>query len=420
VPQTLGQHSRLTIAGAEWFHLPATQTIFSALNRDGQEVRAVGGAVRNALLGVAVADIDFATTATPGEVETMARAAGLRVVPTGIGHGTMTVIAGGEPFEITTLREDVTAYGRHADVRFGRDWTADARRRDFTMNALYASADGTVHDPLGGYADLCARRVRFIGDARQRIREDYLRIMRFFRFHAEYGHGPHDAEGLHAAITERGGLALLSAERVRAELLRLLGARGAGCAIETMSGSGLLLPVLKGVPRLAVFHRLCGLEAAIGLGADPLLRLAALSLFVAEDAERLAERLRLSKAERRRLCESLPPFDQPVSGEAARTEIYSSGNAAVRDRALLGWAQSRARADDPAWRALYDEAAGWTAPRFPVTGADLLALGMPKGPALGALLKRLESAWAASGFALTHPQLMDVAQQFRKPGPDHR
>lgn len=420
-----------TIAKAAWFKKKSVRAVFAALNQCGEETRAVGGAVRNGLLGRPVADIDFATTAPPAQVETMARAAGLRVVPTGIEHGTVTVIVEGEPFEVTTLREDVETYGRHATVRFGRDWAADARRRDFTMNALYVSADGTVHDPLGGYADLAARRVRFIGDARQRIREDYLRILRFFRFHAEYGQGAHDTEGLHAAILEREGLAVLSAERVRAELLRLLTARAAVAGIETMFESGLLVPILGGVPRLMGFQRLCALEAELaanppagaeGAGEatpDALLRLAALALFAEEDAARLTQRLRLSNAERRRLLAALPPLSRPPARAETREAVYHSDNASVRSRLLLGWAHSGAPSGDPGWRAAYGEAWGWVAPRFPVTGADLLALGQPKGPRLGAILKRLEAGWTNSGFELTHAELLSAARKLVKAGPDH-
>jgi poly(A) polymerase len=412
-------HPPLSVAGADWFNRPSTRAVFRALNRRGQEARAVGGAVRNALMGRAAGDVDFATTATPAEVEAMARSAGLRVVPTGIDHGTVTVIAAGEPFEITTLREDVKTFGRHAEVRFGRDWEADAHRRDFTMNALYASADGNVHDPLGGYGDLRAGRVRFIGEARQRIREDYLRILRFFRFHAEYGTGDHDAGGLHAAILERDGLALLSAERVRAELLRILDARQTVHAIMTMFESGLLVPLLGSAPRVAVFERYCALEAALGLPRDGLMRLAALALFVTEDACRLAQRLRLSNTERRRMCAALtamPALAQPAD---VRLAIYRSDNASARDAVLLSWTHAHAAFDDASWRAAYNEACTWAAPHFPVNGSDLMTLGFAKGPALGAALRRLETIWLNSSFQLNREQLLDQAQQSTRTGQDH-
>ena len=215
-----------------------TQAVLAALRRAGHEGRIVGGAVRNALMGKPVADIDIATPATPEQVMRAATAAGLHVIPTGLQHGTVTVVANHVPHEVTTLRRDVATDGRHATVAFTQDWAADAARRDFTINALYCDADGTVHDPLGGYPDLVARRVRFIGSADQRIAEDYLRILRFFRFHAEYASGPLDAGGLAACVRGRDGLARLSAERIRAEMLKLILAPGALAALEAWRRTG--------------------------------------------------------------------------------------------------------------------------------------------------------------------------------------
>ncbi len=230
---------------AEWLRRPATVAVFAALTAKGAEARAVGGAVRNTLMGTPVKDVDIATTALPADVMRLAAEAGLHSVPTGFEHGTVTVVAQHVPYEVTTLRRDIETFGRHARVTFTTDWAEDARRRDFTMNALYCSADGVVHDPLGGYDDLSARRVRFIGDARARIREDYLRTLRFFRFLAQYGNGAApDPEGLAAAIAEKAGLAGLSGERIRAELLLLLAAPGAVEAVRAMREATLLEPVL--------------------------------------------------------------------------------------------------------------------------------------------------------------------------------
>src|SRR6185312_6892628 len=209
-----------SLAGADWLARRETQAVFAALAAKGFAARAVGGAVRNALLGCPVVDVDIATPARPEQVIAAAQAAGLAAVPTGLAHGTVTVIAAHVAHEVTTLREDVEAHGRHATVAFTDDWAADARRRDFTINALYCSAGGEVFDPLSGYADLMARRVRFIGDAGERIREDYLRILRFFRFTAAYGEGPPDRPALDACVRERAGLAVLSGERMREEMLR--------------------------------------------------------------------------------------------------------------------------------------------------------------------------------------------------------
>src|SRR5262245_52645555 len=273
----------------------------TALNADGEEARVVGGAVRNALMGEPLGDIDLATTAVPDEVMRRASAAGFKPVPTGIEHGTVTVVIDSRPFEVTTLREDVETFGRHASVRFGRDWRKDAERRDFTMNALSASTDGAVHDYVGGLDDLRMRRVRFIGEPAARIAEDYLRILRFFRFHAAYGHGAPDRAGVKACIEGRAGLAQLSRERVRMEMLKLLLARYASGALTTMSDAGLLLQVLGGVADLAAFERMTKIEAALRLSPDPVRRLGALAARIHEDAERLQQRLRLSNAEFERL-----------------------------------------------------------------------------------------------------------------------
>ena len=231
---------------APWLREGPLARLLTVLDRDGEEARVVGGAVRNVLLDLPPGDIDVATTAVPDEVIRRAEAAHFKPVPTGIAHGTVTVVAEGRPFEVTTLREDVETFGRHATVRFGRDWKRDAERRDFTMNAFSLSADGTVHDYVGGLPDLKARRVRFIGDAATRIAEDYLRILRFFRFHAGYGEGAPDAAGLHAAIAARAGLDQLSRERVRMEIVKLLVAPRAAAALAVMSEAGLLGSVLGG------------------------------------------------------------------------------------------------------------------------------------------------------------------------------
>ncbi len=241
-------HTLPSLAEADWLKWPGVVQIFSALGARGHEVRAVGGAVRDVLLGRSVQDVDFATTALPETVMELATEAGLKAIPTGIDHGTVTVVAGGRPFEVTTLRKDVETYGRRAKVSYTDDWAADAGRRDFTINALYADAEGTLFDPRDGYGDIEARHIRFIGDARARVREDYLRILRFFRFNAELEAGDFDEEGLRACVIEHAGLHELSAERVRSELLRLLGAEDALKALWKMYDYGLLVQILGGVP----------------------------------------------------------------------------------------------------------------------------------------------------------------------------
>jgi poly(A) polymerase len=385
---------------APWLREPQLAQLLALLNRDHQEARVVGGAVRNALLGIPHGDVDIATTALPAEVMRRAAAAGFKPVPTGVAHGTVTVVIEGRPFEVTTLREDVETFGRHATVRFGRDWVRDAERRDFTMNALSLSPDGIVHDYVGGLADLKARRVRFIGDAATRIAEDYLRILRFFRFHAFYGEGHPDAEGLHAAIVARASLSQLSRERVRMELLKLLLAPRAVPALVVMAESGLIGPVLGGVPHLASFAKMAKVEAACGFWPDAARRLGALGAWIAEDAERLWQRLRLTNAEHARLTTMATGWWRvsPAMGDAARALIYRIGAEDFTERVLLAWSRSDAAASDEAWRDLALLPQRWSAPAFPLRAADFIARGVEKGPALGAALVRAENAWIAAGF----------------------
>ena len=331
-----------SVAAADWFLRPATQAVFASLNCEGFEARAVGGAVRNALLGSGtVPEVDFATSALPDEVMRLAAEAGVKAHPSGIEHGTVTLVVEGNPFEVTTLRRDISTDGRHAVVAFGNDWALDAGRRDFTINALYADMTGRVHDPLGGLNDLRAGRVRFIRDAGERIREDYLRILRFFRFSADYAAGEFDREGIEAAIRERLGLLRLSRERIRMELLRILVARRAPEAIEIMDESGLLLLLLGGMSRRGRFDRLCRIEEALNLAPDPIFRLAALSLFVEEDAARIAERLRLSSRELEDLLRlsALEPQIAAHSGRRALEAcLYRIGPRLYLGRLLLTWA----------------------------------------------------------------------------------
>jgi poly(A) polymerase len=392
----------LSLAGADWLERAETKAVFAALAAGGFAARAVGGAVRNALLGLPVGDVDIATTARPDEIIAAVEAAGLAAVPTGIAHGTVTVIANRAPYEVTTLRRDVEGHGRHATVAFTDDWQVDARRRDFTINALYCSADGAVFDPLGGVVDLEARRVRFIGEAAQRIREDYLRILRFFRQTAEYGIGAPDAGGLAACVREREGLARLSAERVRQELLRLLIAPRGPELVGWMLDYGLLSLVLASAPRPTLLVRLASMEAALALAPDGILRLAALTVEVPEDADRLADRLRLANDERARLdraAERVPELGPATPEPAARAYLYAAGSTAFRDRVLIAWARSSDTPASEAWRHRLALPQRWSPPRFPIGGADVLALGVPAGPRVGEMLRALEAWWIAGDFA---------------------
>jgi tRNA nucleotidyltransferase/poly(A) polymerase len=404
----------LTVAGAAWFRQEAVGAVFAALNRDGHEARIVGGALRNELMGLPVVDVDFAVTATPEEVMRLSAAAGLKPVPTGIDHGTVTLVAGHHPFEVTTLRHDVETHGRRATVAFTRDWAADASRRDFTINALYAGADGRVYDPLGGLPDLHARRVRFIGSARDRIREDYLRILRFFRFTADYSAGPPDAVGLAACIEERAGFARLSAERVRVELLRILVTRRPLTALEPMAESGILTAILGGVARLIHFERLTALEAALGASPDPIRRLAALAVMAEEDAGRLAGRLRLSNAEAKQLTAMAalePLFHSGMDERGARIALYRLGAESYRNRVLIAWARAGDDASHEAWRALCSLPERWTPPAFPLKGQDLIARGIPAGPQVGQAMRALEAKWLESGLELSRDELLESLVQ---------
>jgi len=314
---------------------------------------------------------------------------------------------------VTTLRRDVETYGRHAKVAFGRDWKVDAERRDFTINGLSATRDGTVYDYVGGLDDLAARRVRFIGDPAKRIAEDYLRILRFFRFHAAYGTSDHPyTEGIAACIAGRSGLDQLSRERVRMELMKLVVAAHAVPTLISMADSGLLLRVLGGVAYLGAFENLAKVEAAAGLAADPARRLGALALAVAEDAERLWQKLRLTNNEHERLASMAEGWRQivPAAGEhAARALFYRLKGERYTDRVLLAWARSQGSAHDENWRALVALPERWTMPVFPLKAADFIERGVKKGPGLGAVLKAAEEAWIAAEFPSDAPALDAIA-----------
>jgi len=401
------------LGDAAWLKHGDVARLLTLLDGNGEEARVVGGAVRNALLQLPVSEIDIATTALPAEVARRVADAGGKTIPTGVEHGTITVVLDHRPIEVTTLREDVETFGRKARVAFGRDWRADAERRDFTINALSASADGTVHDYVGGLDDIAARRVRFIGEAKQRIEEDYLRILRFFRFHAHFGHGAPDAAGLAACIRARAGLETLSRERVRMEMLKLLLAARATPTLAVMAESGLLDEVLGGVAYLASFQNMAKIEAALATEADAIRRLGALGVWVAEDAERLTQRLRLSNAESERLLAlELWWRVAPGAGEqAARALLYRLGPERFVDRVLLAWSRSDAGIADSGWKHLATLPQRWTVPIFPLRAADFTGRGIVAGPLLGAVLHAAELAWIAAAFPADRPTLDVIADQ---------
>lgn len=404
----------LTRERAPWLASGPLARLLATLDTKGEEARVVGGAVRNTLLGLAPGDIDVATTALPEVVMQRAQDAGFHAVPTGIDHGTVTVVVSDVPFEVTTLRQDVETDGRHAVVRFGRDWKADAERRDFTMNALFLQRDGRVIDFVGGLDDIAARRVRFIGDPATRIAEDYLRVLRFFRFYAAYGAGEPDPAGLLACIRAREGLEQLSRERVRVEIVKLMtGARVSETA-EVMSDTGILIQVLGGVTDIAALRAMTAIEASLGLAPDPMRRLAALAVRVVEDAQRLRERLRLSNDEVRRLRAMSEKWwrMQPDMGPVARRAVlYRVGPENYRDRVMLAFARSGAAADDPDWRQLVALPEGWTAPKFPLAAQYFIDRGVEKGPVLGAAMAIAEESWIVSGFP-EEPMVLDAIAEW--------
>jgi len=400
-----------SLKDAPWLKRPETARVFAALAAPAAETRVVGGAVRDSLLGLPVKEVDLATTALPQAVMALAVKAGLKAVPTGIEHGTVTIVADDVPFEVTTLRRDVETFGRHATVAFTEDWQEDARRRDFTLNALYAASDGTLFDPLGGYDDVLAGRVRFIGDAEARIKEDYLRILRFFRFNAYYGKGPFDPDGLRASVALRGGMTQLSAERVAGEVRRILVAPQAMRAVEALFDYGLLTDILGGVPRLERFRRLVSIEEALRREPDAMTRLAALAVFVSEDAGRLSTRLHLSNAEQAVLA--LGAGDHDDSGlpgeDAAKRLLYRLGPRDYEAAALVAFADSVAAPNDKSWRGAAALGERWQAPVFPLKGTDIMTLCGVEGPALGALLRTLEAEWVKQGFAASKGEMLERA-----------
>lgn len=399
---------------ADWLKTPGIQAVFAAIEQDGDEARVVGGAVRNTLLGHPVPDVDIATTATPETVMARAQAAGLKPVGTGLDHGTVTVVSSGYPYEVTTLREDVETFGRQARVVFGQNWTRDAERRDFTLNALYVDRHGQLHDPLGGLDDCLNRRVRFIGEPDRRIREDYLRILRFFRIYAAYGAGEMDAEGLGACLRQRDGLRHLSAERIGHEMRRLLRAPLAAPALKMMNDCGLWEIATGGLARIEDYMALRSLEGTASDVTDPELGLVVLAGFVREDVERVCDRLRLSNAERDRMrtaWAAMRCLRQAGTLPEADLMVYQFGRRGAVDGLLGRWAGLRAQGKDPGdtFAVLLERLRQVPMPEFPLKGADLIAAGHTPGRALGDRLKTLEADWRDSGFSLTRQDLLTRA-----------
>ncbi|CAA7619472.1 Poly(A) polymerase I [Magnetospirillum sp. LM-5] len=390
----------------DWLDAPETQAVLDALTADGSEVRFVGGCVRDAVLKRPIKDIDIATHDPPQVVMALLDDAGIHCIPTGIDHGTVTAVIGKAHYEITTLREDVETFGRHARVAFTDDWTADAARRDFTMNAMFADRQGRVYDPFDGLSDLGAGRVVFVGNPQRRLEEDVLRLLRFFRFHAHYGRPPMNESALAACRRMAPRLVELSGERVAGEFVRLMQAPDPAAVLLVMHGLGILAHVL---PEAAAFGRLrvvCWLETRAmvrpGLGIDWLRRLAAVLDTDAAGARAVGERLKMSAVQTARLVSIAAPkvrLDPAMDGPAIRRALRSVGADTFRDLLLVAWAEARAvdgranSTESARWIALLDECDGWRPVELPVRGADCLELGVPKGPRIGQVLALVDQWW---------------------------
>lgn len=394
-----------------WMTAPETGMLMDALSADGAEVRFIGGCVRDSVLKRPVRDIDVATPEPPDKVITLLNTAGLKAIPTGVEHGTVTAVVEKAVFEITTLRVDVESYGRRARVAFTDDWKRDAARRDFTINALSCTRDGDIYDYFNGLDDLGHGRIRFVGNPAERITEDRLRLLRFFRFYAHYGRPPPDAEALAACRDQARSVALLSGERVRIEIFRTLMAPDPADVFQLMHGNGVLEHVLPEDGRIDRLRMLTWLDSRAiryeSVVPDPIRRLAALLQTDARGAEAIAERFRMSNEHRRRLIamvESPYLVNPDVGSQRIRRALHRLGPAAVRDLTLLNWADELAtqgrlpHARTEGWITLIETANRWAALTFPLRGRDVLACGIPHGPHVGAILRAVEAWWEENDY----------------------
>ena len=390
---------------ASWLHTPFVEAIVAALGADS--IKFVGGAVRDSLLDAAVTDIDAATSHQPTETTKLLKAAGFKVIPTGLKHGTVTAVLGQDMMEITTLRLDVKTDGRHADVTFTKDWLLDAKRRDFTFNAIYLAPDGTVFDPFSGFEDLKAGKVRFIGNAEDRIEEDALRILRFFRFYARFGRGDADAAALAACGEKRCLIKNLSIERVREELLKIVTVSDPRETLALLEKTGILAEIIGPSVSLALCNAYIASEIQLGdrlpSGVNPLVRLYFL-LRPSMRAARMASHFKMSNAEGARLRRIARAFeDSPIKSPVQlRRVMYNFGREAAMAAVLVAGCTEDA---------LYQLAVDWDIPTFPLLGRDLIELGYPAGPEIGKQIKRLEKTWCASDFKINRSALLELARR---------
>ena len=403
-----------------WLNLPGLQKLFDILEENGEETRVNGGAVRNSVLGEIISDVDLSTTIIPQNVLKRLANAKIKSIATGLSHGTVTAVIDGKSYEITTLRRDVETDGRHAVVEFGHSWLEDAQRRDLTMNGLYCDRTGEIFDPLGGYQDLIDRNVRFIGDASDRIEEDYLRILRFFRFFARYGKGRPDSEGLKACARLKQGIRTLSVERVWMELKKILSVRDPSRAILWMRTTGVLNMALPESEKWGIdfVGDLIGAEQDLNWPVELMARLQIMLPPNADRVEELSTRLKLSNSEKLRMTKWVKA-ELPNSSADIKTLgkiLYRDGKQAVYDRLRNEIVRQRhiARDDDRAllkadkFVKLLAQASNWHRPEFPVKGHDLIKVGTDEGPKMGDELRYLEQQWIDSGFTLTKTQLLSL------------
>jgi poly(A) polymerase len=395
----------------DWLQSAETQAVIAALTAKGGEVRFVGGCVRDAVLRRPISDIDIATHDPPEQVMLLLEAAGLRAIPTGIAHGTVTAVVGKRHFEITTLRSDIETFGRHARVEFTNDWATDAARRDFTINAMFCRPDGMIFDPFEGLADLGAGRVRFVGNPLQRIDEDVLRLLRFFRFYAHYGRPPADVDAVAACRLRAHKLPSLSGERMCGEIIRLMGAPDPASVLALMHNERVLDHVLPEATRLGVLRFLAFLDTRgivrPSIAPDPLRRLAAVLDVDAAAAAHVAMRFKLSTAQTTRLTALAAPSrvpDQAMEPPETRRLLRRLGAPLFRDLVLLAWAARKAiegrtpLGETDRWLALLDMADGWRPVKLPVRGRDLIDLGVPRGPRIGRFLGEIDAWWEAGDY----------------------
>jgi poly(A) polymerase len=391
------------IVHQEWFSDSAARRVMGALEEAGGSPRYVGGCVRNALLNVPVDDIDIATTLEPTAAMAALDAKGIKTVPTGIEHGTVTAVIDGKPFEVTTLRSDIETDGRRAVVAYTKDWAEDAGRRDFTLNALYADLSGNVFDPTGqGLSDLEFGRVRFIGDAGKRIQEDYLRILRFFRIHAYYGRGELDLAGLAACRAHANGIERLSGERIQKEMLRLLSAEASIAALRAMAATGILGLIAPGQLNFVRYEAMAANEQDTFMQPVPILRVAALLSPGQGQADWIADRWRLSNKDAERL-HALTAIEQPkivsyLSIKEVRRTLYRIGTERFVDLCKLRWAEDKKASNQMQWRALIAMAESWRRPKLPLSGAQVMHAGVPAGPDVGRVLAEVEEWWIDADF----------------------